>query len=103
MANEERRAVLKREKAVERARGRKGAGSNQPSILSQFRKMKESQPNILSGGSRQDTTLTVPVTERRCQSVNISDSSAGEQASPVPKQGRNRELEIDSAFGARPG
>ena len=120
MANEERKAKMKRDRAVERARMRKGAGSNQPSILNQFRKMaannntkasnrpskvtlvatgqsnrssstspvmgvcwrqdehpmskggpegvdescgvmEESQPNILSGGSRQDTTLTVPV------------------------------------------
>ena len=41
MANEERRAELKREKAVERARVRKGAGSNQPSLLTQFRKRQE--------------------------------------------------------------
>ena len=35
--------------------------------------------------------------------MNISDSSAGELASPVPRQVRNRELDVDSAFGATPG
>jgi hypothetical protein len=37
------------------------------------------------------------------RSVNISDSSAGEQARLVPRQVRNTKVDIDSAFGARPG
>ena len=42
IANEEKRAVEKKRRGVERARHRKGAGVNQPSILSKFNKVASS-------------------------------------------------------------
>ena len=71
MANEEKRAELKRERAVERARVRKGAGVNQPSILTQFRKLagssntrasnRPSKVTLVATGQSNGSTSTNPV------------------------------------------
>ena len=62
---------MKRERAVERARVRKGAGVNQPSILTQFRKLagssntrasnRPSKVTLVVTGQSNGSTSTTPV------------------------------------------
>ena len=87
VANEEKRAEVKRERAVERARLRKGAGANQPSILKQFKQVASNKPSRVHGqGARRGEEMCQTHTDLEPKTSPAPGKLTGSSGGPVPEQ-----------------